>query len=180
MTTLNWIFFGLALLATWHFVYEGILAPSLRMSLRYRIFELRDQLRTEMYSDDSEASTILQSQMNTSLQVLSEISISDAYQVRKYIRANPNAQEEARRRMVIVENSANPKLKKLADQLSSIIIRAFVVNTGGWIVYVVPLALSWILLKKLRNGVRVLLNLPEMALQSIFSNSARSLRPAGH
>ena len=32
-------------LAVFHFVYESILAPSLRLSLRFRLFALRDEAR---------------------------------------------------------------------------------------------------------------------------------------
>jgi len=35
----------LAGLAVYHFVYEGILAPSFRLKLRFELFELRDELR---------------------------------------------------------------------------------------------------------------------------------------
>src|SRR5437016_3219603 len=38
------IIFGL--IALFHFIYQGIILPSIRQRLRYRLFELRDRLRT--------------------------------------------------------------------------------------------------------------------------------------
>src|SRR5687767_577256 len=35
----------LVLLSIIHFVYESIIAPSLRLSLRYKLFALRDEIR---------------------------------------------------------------------------------------------------------------------------------------
>src|SRR5438445_3942194 len=37
--------FIFAILAILHFWYEGILSPSLRLEIRYRLFELRDEAR---------------------------------------------------------------------------------------------------------------------------------------
>ena len=42
MVTLFYIMLGLAL---WHFLYESVIAPSLRHTLRYKFFKLRDELR---------------------------------------------------------------------------------------------------------------------------------------
>lgn len=56
--------FILFIFAIYHFVYESIIAPNVRLELRFELFKLRDELRNiklnrELSKEDNEVFSIL-------------------------------------------------------------------------------------------------------------------------
>ncbi|MFO0940062.1 MAG: hypothetical protein U0930_04780 [Pirellulales bacterium] len=169
---LSWVLVGLILAAMWHFLYDGIIAPSIRLHMRYSVFALRDELRREMTVDNSESLLILQSAMNISLRVMSEFSISDAFMLKRYLAENPEVRDEVLRRSKVVESCTNQKVQDISKRLNRVLRAAFVVNTGGWAIYIVPLIVALALFRKIKSITISMLNLPEVPSQIGLKHSS--------
>src|SRR5262245_60473492 len=80
MSTLIW---AMLLLALFHFIYESILAPSLRLSLRHNLFGLRDELRRlkVQYGDafDDTHFLYLQGSINTMIAMIPRYDLATLY-----------------------------------------------------------------------------------------------------
>jgi hypothetical protein len=130
----------LALLALAHFVYEGIIAPSVRLRLRYSMFELRDELRTLHREDERcsrDAFEIAHNGINqyidrlhaVNLELMSRFRI--AYRDRAF-------REETERRKAVLDACGSSELRGIVGRANKTIEMAFAANTGMWAVYVAP------------------------------------------
>lgn len=171
ITVLSWLVFVLFLLSVAHFLLENILAPSARMRLRYRIFDLRDQLREECESHSGRETEILQQQINVALDAMSELTISGVYEAKRFFRDNPADQQLAVERVQLVENSASQEVVRISMELQKQMRSVFLVNSAGWGVYLIPIVLAAmaiskvnrVIRRKLRTAICNVLNLPDRA-----------------
>ncbi len=80
---MNIIFYILLALAIIHFIYEGIIAPSMRLHYRYRLFTLRDELRflKATHKDElpDEVFILLQNILNNSITLLHRVNFVAVY-----------------------------------------------------------------------------------------------------
>ncbi len=169
-------------LAIWHFIWEGMLLPTIRMHLRYKLFNLRDQIRNLKYemNDDFDSKTFheVQHYINASINLLPVISpfllfesmrrYSDDDQFRSRIEATLHA----------LKAIDNADIEKVLTQTTKLTLQALLYNMGGWIPYAAPF-LPIILLvkylnrstKRLTKSISTLLSTPENELKRIRPHS---------
>lgn len=145
----------LAVLAFGHFIYEGIIAPSLRMKLRNDMFELRDELRHLHTNNDRctrEAFDIAHAGINQYINRLHGVTIGLMLEFREAYR-DTNFREEVERRKKTLDACESPELKSICSRANSKIESAFLINTGMLFLYVVPLALAALCLSAVTSKI---------------------------
>lgn len=139
------LFFTFASLAIIHFVYEGIIAPSVRLELRYEAFKMRDKLRKLKIEHgdqvNDELFQILQRSLNNEIALLHRATISSFYHASKALRGSKRAQEEIERIEQLVSECQLEEVHEIREKGVLNIAFAFVVNSGGWLIYILPIAL---------------------------------------
>lgn len=139
------LFFTFASLAIIHFVYEGIIAPSIRLELRYEAFKMRDKLRKLKIEHGDQVSDeifqILQRSLNNEIALLHRANISNFYYASKELGNSKKAQEEIERIERLVSECPIEEVQEIRNSGVTNIAAAFVVNAGGWLIYIIPIAL---------------------------------------
>lgn len=155
----------LAALAVAHFVYDGIVRPTLMLNVRHELFSLRDQLRdpevARAASCPPAAFEVVHSGINNLIGRLDLLTLSLPLQVKAALDADPAIRERAEARAQTVDQSECQPLKAIRDKAISRIEGAVLINAGGWFLYFVPLLALWFLLKQLAAPVRVWLTLQD-------------------
>jgi hypothetical protein len=169
----------LAALAFAHFIYEGIIAPSLRMKLRNRMFDLRDKLRHLHINNDRcsrDAFDVAHTGINQYINRLHGVTIGlmvdfkEAYRDSKF-------REEVERRKKILDACESPELKSICSEANQNIESALMINTVMLFLYVIPLAIaafciSTVTAKIHRFSVRLLAT-PEARTDKLVPESVR-------
>jgi hypothetical protein len=137
------ILIAIAAISVFHMLYERAIAPTLRMSLRHRLFSLRDEVRamqaTGVAAEDEEALWYVHEGINHFLDRLQCLSIQSrflaerAYQTEAVLRARVDS------RIAQMTRCKDPNVQRVFRDASRIVRMAFVVNMGGWLIYLVPL-----------------------------------------
>lgn len=147
MTDILIIFFLLSI--GWHFVYEGILAPSLRLQCRFRLFELRDQLRAEREENGAdfpdEVFLILDDMINVQLGSPVELTPSNLIFFRRALKNDPDLRAFIDERMRIVDNCPIDYVTSFRKRLTTLHTAVLGINVGGWAFYIIPLLVCWLL-----------------------------------
>ena len=137
MTVLSFVFVGVV---AWHYVWEGILAPSFRMEFRMRQFELRDQLRWLRYTDpdlDSRAYNIVQDAINNSILFMGEVGLFSMFHILSLVKEDKALAKRIEGRWEHVEQCKSDELKTINSELATGFSRALAINSGAWLI---PLA----------------------------------------
>jgi hypothetical protein len=156
---------GAALL---HWIYEGIILPSLRLSLRYRLFALRDRLRevksknNETVSDD--VFRYLQGTINNGIALLPftdfrVIGAAEAIEKDESLRTRIQKREDAISRCQISE------IKEIVTEINDVWWTAFISNTAGLAAYVIPLLFIWHFWTNISGSIKKLVLVPEREIE---------------
>ena len=164
-----------AVLAILHLVYEGIIAPSIRLKLRYRLFSVRDELR-RLKSKETKFSEKLfdatQGQINTGLRMLHRTDIEMLWRVHNAL-TEEEVMERVRAHERLLKDIENVNIAKLSDAIGRIARQAFETNCGAWNLYIIPIAVLWICFGEVTRLVRGLLQLPAGVLEAIAPREGR-------
>lgn len=138
-------FYILLILGLWHWVYEGIIAPSLRHTLRYKFFDLRDQLRFMYFKglneNEERAYHLLDGAVCRSIQAIPFINLGNYFRIKNTVNTE-QLREEIRESQAIVSNSDNDLIKDIDRKISRYTGEALVINHGGYLPYlIIPLVL---------------------------------------
>ena len=171
----------LAVMAVYYAVYEGIVAPSLRLALRNRLFRLRDELRRlkvqgRVAAEDEQAFWYVHDGINAFINRLPYLTLGMQVAAHAAYKADAalRAQVDARRQLLGA--CRNRAIAHIYARSTRVVEEAFVVNMGGWFVFILPgvlliAALSWLK----RMAARLLLT-PEAATRQLI---AQGPAPAG-
>lgn len=146
------------IIVTFHFIYDGIILPSIRLHFRNELFALRDSLRNMQINglitkEDDVAFSIVEGSINNSLNNLHNLNFS-------MLIRTPINHERATLRLEAVNNAKNSEITTIFNSVSGIMLRVFVANMGGWLIYILPIAILINYLNKVRLSVKDLLLLP--------------------
>ncbi len=148
-------------LALCHFVYESIIAPSLRLKLRFELFKLRDDLRTlknEYGSDlDDRHFHYLQDSLNVLIRFLPRFEIGNLALAASQINNDPQLKKRMEARAKILDDCQIAQATNIRNKSIEIAARAVRVNGGAWGFYVVPIALTFAVYKSVNEKVRAII-----------------------
>lgn len=147
----------LFVLAIASFVYSAIIAPSLLLHLRFRLFEVRDQVRESMHTDSSSVSaeqlTLLQSSINNALNIISTIDIWTLAYMETQLKANALLRKTVKKRIAILDTCRSKEFQELRSKITRCVRYAFLTNVGTWFFYLVPIVLAVAGIGKIRRMV---------------------------
>ena len=144
MTTLIMI---LLLFALFHFVYEGMIAPTERQHIRYKLFALRDELRMikidEGYRFPNEIFEEMENTINTGINLVPRFSMGFLAKSAIRARDDKSALHEIARRRHIINNFEITRIKEIHKEAHNCLSRALTINSGGWLPYIVCALILW-------------------------------------
>lgn len=133
-----------------HFIYEGIIAPTLRDKLRHQMFELRDQLRSIQIQDGKrcprEAFDIAHEGINQYVNRIHWLTVSFMREFNR-VHRDPKIRAETKRRREAVENCGHPEVQRIVKAANGVLERAFAVNSGPFIAYFLVLLAAYAAMK---------------------------------
>jgi hypothetical protein len=162
MATLILVLFALAGL---HFIYEGIIAPSIRMGLRYRLFAMRDELRRLKFDHgerlDNELYRHVESSINATIKHLHQIDAGLAYSAWDAFGRDAELMARVERVEALYESCKIDDMRTVRDEHRRTIGLALLTNVGAWGLYLSPFALILLASSSLALTVKRVLTLPE-------------------
>ena len=167
MSTLILVVFSISV---FHFIYESIIAPSIRMVLRDKLFALRDRLRELKIERDieSEAFEGLHDGINFLLPRLNCITISLTRDIADALKDDPDLRDRANNRREIIESSKNPCVVEIQKETFTICSMALACNSGPWFIYIFPIYIFPIaLLTRLTGALKTALMLPAYCAEKL-------------
>lgn len=151
--------------ATFHFVYEGIIAPSLRIALRNRLFAIRDELRCLKIGGlsvaDEKAFWLVHEGINSFINRLPYLTIYGRRAAMEAYRNDADLRARVEQRIEILTGCGNKAITQIFDKASMIVEEAFIVNMGGTFVYIIPGAVLVATLGSLKRLAQSLVLTPE-------------------
>lgn len=181
-----YFFIALFVFALYHFIYEAILAPSLRLDLRFEAFILRDELRN-LKINNAEALhdrhfNYLQDSINTLIAMLARFDLATISQIENEIKRDPELQKRAELRLAALDDCEFPEAKRIRRASIAIASKALAVNSGGWLIYVVPgfMAIAIYLgLSSWRRRIKAVISISEVDMMKVAPPLDSSLGLAG-
>ena len=168
---MTFLIYALVIVTVWHFLWEAILAPSFRLRLRYELFCLRDELRWLYHrkpaSADKEVFRYLQGSVNSVIRLLPGIDFSLRFMVERAIAKDEQLRKQIEERRKWIDACGDREVRQLEGRIERAARRAFIVNTGGWLIYTAPLAIALLCFDAVTRFVRDPLLLPESELRRI-------------
>lgn len=126
-------------LAVWHFIYEGIIAPSLRMVLRHKMFRLRDDVRRLRadYPDQvsEEVFSLMQSLINNAITLVHQINFIVLLRFKKDEVIDHRIDDRNR----LIAECPKDEIREIREKAATYLAIAFGINHGGWVIYLVPI-----------------------------------------
>jgi hypothetical protein len=165
MNVFFWIIIGVALC---HWIYEGIILPSLRLSLRYRLFALRDRLREvklknkEAVSDD--VFRYLQGTINNGIVLLpfTDFRVLGAAEA---IEKDETLRNRIQKREAAITECQLSEIKEIVEEIGDIWWTAFISNTAAFAAYVVPLIFILHFWTQISGSIKKLVLVPEKEIE---------------
>lgn len=170
---------AIAFLALFHFLYDGIILPSIRQHLRNRLFALRDKLRLEYINgidkQDIEAFNLTHEAINNFVNRLPMLTISVYAEIEVAIKNDHKLKEKVNKRRAILENCKSPKIKEVNESINKILFDAFIANSGGWMIYLIPMAVLLTIWRKLATNCKELVVVPHREIGKIMPRIDHSI-----
>ena len=155
----------LFVLAVASFVYSGIIAPSIRLHLRYRLFSIRDRVRALMHAGDNRVSPeqfdFLHGGVNNGLNIISTIDFRTLVYMEAELKRDEALRKRVEKRMAMLDACTSDAFRELRKEAAACVRDAFLVNVGTWFLYLVPIAFAAVCIEKLRRMVMDLSCIPE-------------------
>ncbi len=158
---MNTAFLILLFLAVLHFIYEGIIAPSIRLNLRYKLFSIRDDLRRLriVHGENIEKELFhnLQSSINNAISLLNRVDLILMVKVHMALEKDKALSEDLKKRMKLLDNCPIEEVKEAKAATNRIVGYALLANTGMWVLYLLPIAIICSFIEKLTNSLKLLI-----------------------
>lgn len=138
---MSYLICALIVIAAWHWVYESVLAPSLRQALQFELESLRRAMRELRQSGRDPHAEALSECVDAVGATFETFDVVTVAAVKRELHRNPllRARIEARRRLLEgTENAALQSIRRRAVRLAH---KALAVNSGAWCIFVIPVAM---------------------------------------
>lgn len=148
-------------IAVWHFVYEAIIAPSLRMVLRHKMFRLRDQVRRLRAESPDEVSEevfdVMQGLINNGITLVHQINFVVLFRVKN----SEPIDSLIERRNQLIKDCPKEEIHEIRKSVANLLAVAFGINHGGWAIYIVPVLVISLFANTIWNGIKATAILPD-------------------
>ena len=165
---MSYLIAALIVIAILHLLFESIIAPSVRMKLRFELFSLRDDLRRLKADRDPSVSNrqfeCLQESINVLIGVLHRFDGATLVAVEYELRRNPLLRTQVDARARILDGCTSRRARAIRARSVQLATAALAVNSGGWLIYVLPLLLLVVGYSRVRQLIASALTLSESYL----------------
>lgn len=171
-------------LVVYHFVIDAIIAPSIRLHLRFDLFAVRDDLRRLKADHGGNISPAvfnsLQQCVNNGLTLLYRTTLTAVIGAEKAIRNDKGIQEKLARQRQAVADCAVEEVRQVEHRIGQIALMALAANSAGWLPVVLLVMLLGKLWKTALNLRKVALDLAYLPAKSMdrYFIAGTSLQPA--
>lgn len=165
----------LTAVAVLHFVYESIVAPSLRLGLRYELFRLRDEVRLlkieELHADSEGPQFVerhfheLQDSINSLICILYGFDLVTVCAISEEIDRDAGLKQRVEARSRSLDDCALPEVLAIRRRQFRMAARALAVNSGPMLLWLVSPALLFMGYKALRDKIKNSLTVPGADLE---------------
>jgi len=174
------ILIAFGVLAFVHWIYEDVVAPSLRDWLRYQFFELRDELRMLISRGDAGISEdlghFLQGSLNNTLKHMHILDLSFVLKARKIAKGTVNSTIAAKE--ALLTQCENEQIQSMRKRQLDLIGYALMINSGGWIIYLVPVLVLPFVFEQVKQETKQMLYMPEQEMLDLGFRFIRSYHAA--
>lgn len=161
--------------SVWHFVYENIIAPSIRLHLRNRLFVLRDELRQArvdgIKTEDEKAFWFVHNGINNFLNRLPSITLERTMALSEECNKNESFKRELDEHINAVVNSNDFRIRNAFEKANSVIEASIITNMGGWFIYIIPVAIAISVMEKLSRLTAELIVTPAKDVERFLPNA---------
>jgi hypothetical protein len=168
---MSYLILSMAILAVIHFIYESIIAPSLRLSIRYELFCLRDQLRQLKIEHGDELDDkhfcYLQDSINTIISALPRIEIVAIAHMKTVLENDDELRNRLNVRQEILDDCIIPEMTEIRRKSIALSIRALGVNGGMWSVYIIPIMAVGGVYRSIERRIKALVSLSDLDIDKI-------------
>lgn len=169
-------------LAVFHFVYESILAPSFRLSLRFRLFVLRDEVRqlkiecAQSWND--EHLVILQDSIKGLISMLHRFDMASLLGLEFESRKDPEFLKQAEERSRVLDDCKVPRVREIRRKALKIATEALCVNSGAWVVlFFAPWIVAVIGFSEAKRRIRVFASLTGQDFKRLSPSESAAIAP---
>jgi hypothetical protein len=167
----------LLVLPLWHFLWESVFLPSFRLKVRLQLFQLRDELRHIRIVNPSLVSDDVFSQaerkLNTYIQGLAFIDPFVLRQTDRFLKADVELSERLMKKNQAFDAAAPPQVIAIVEKGVRLAAMSAYVNSGGWMVYALPLATAVLCWSKFRSTLRTLSSASDHDVDKIVDSRLR-------
>ncbi len=128
-------------LGLFHYLYQGLVAPLMRLFLLEKLYELKRRLRPLYRStvSNTEEVSILDKSIETAIQNLDKFDIYIIYTASRHVKAKTQLRNETIKRNNGIGSPNDPNLRSIANLFDDYLLRALMINSGGLLLWLAPL-----------------------------------------
>lgn len=156
-----------------HFLYDGIILPSIRLRLRFGLFRLRDDLRALKLSKGEELPDevfhYIQDSINNAINMLPRVDVVTAFRLTRLLDQDKEFARLLEERKALIENCSVEEAKQIHTKVRDVIPQALVVNNLMLLMYLVPIFILAVLGRHAWNALKDSVSAPENRVASFVS-----------
>jgi hypothetical protein len=173
----------LLVVALYHFIYESILAPSMRLKLRFELFVLRDRVRklkienSEYFKDKH--FHYLQDSLNNLIALLARFDCATLVRIESEMKRHPELRKRAEERSRTLDDCDLEEVRVIRYESLKLASTALVVNSGGWLIYILPplaVAAAWFGLSSsvssFKRRIKAVMAIPQSDMKKVAPEEA--------
>ncbi|MBI5770894.1 MAG: hypothetical protein HZA93_24160 [Verrucomicrobia bacterium] len=170
-TVISWLVVVLALACAWHFIYEAIVLPSLLQHTRFKLFALRDRLRALKAESPVQCADepfhLLDNSLSWRMDNLPRLTIVYAQRLHRRIERDAALREQLESRARLLESCQLPEFVEIWKESNVLTTHALGINSGGWFIYLLPIAYVMAIWDGIQRLVRSVNVIPEEELTTL-------------
>lgn len=153
------------ILVLFHFIYEYIIAPTLRRNLSFKLFKLRDELRNlAIESEDNinkEVYTYLQNTINNTIKFVDILDFRILYNMKEIIEHDGKLQKMIKKYNEMFEKNATDEMRYIRERKLFVVKEIILVNTFGMFVYIIPIIFLCVMYDKIKLWISTFASVPD-------------------
>jgi hypothetical protein len=174
--------FILIALAALHFVYESILVPSFRLSLRFKLFVLRDEIRQLKIdcagSLGDKHFDFLQDSINNLISNLNRFDMATFVGVELESKKDPSFLRSAEERSCMLDDCNIPRAREIREQSLKIVSAAICINSGAlFLLIFAPIIIATLGFAEVKKRIKIFAFISEQDLKRIPPSASAAASP---
>jgi len=166
----------LIIIAVYHLLWESAILPTHRLYLRNKLFKLRDEIRElkqqGISEKDKAALKLLHQSVNFYTTRLHQLTMGLQITLEQEYKEDPKFRERVAKKSEILKSADNKAVLKIYNEANDILENAYLMNAGGWFVYLIPIALMLFPIQKIKELIESLLAISPHEADRILPETA--------